>query len=231
MSVTKVQMALKARGFDPGPVDGIMGPKTEAAIVAFKRAVGLRARPFVGPITMRALGLFVNTVDEEPWMNEMAKHVGLHERRDFTRLYAWLRSDGHTLGDPRKLPWCGDAVDTALRLTLPDEPRPLYLGRNLYLARNWLMFGEECGPCFGAVVVFWRGSREGNSGHVGFAVAIDEERGRIKVRGGNQSNMVSDAWLGLDRLLGYRWPTTYKGNARPLPGLSSSGATISENEA
>lgn len=229
-----IQRRLSLLGFDPGPADGIPGPRTEAALVAFKKSVGLRARPYVGPLTLSALfGADAprSLSSDVPWMNEAGRHIGLHEARDFTRLSTWLRSDGKTLGDPRKLPWCGDFVDTALRLTLPDEPRPGALGVNPYLARNWLLLGEESPARFGAIVVFWRGSRNGHSGHVGFAVAWDSARRRIKVRGGNQSNSVSDAWLGADRLLGYRVPVTFEGDLPPLPGLSSAGAQVSVNEA
>jgi uncharacterized protein (TIGR02594 family) len=232
-----VQTRLRQLGFDPGPIDGIPGPRTEAAIVAFKRSRGLRARPYVGPVTLKALFGFpamakAATFDAGvPWMNEAAKHLGLHEARDFARLAAWLRSDGKTLGDPRKLPWCGDFVDTALRLTLPGEPRPGALGVNPYLARNWLLLGDATPLAFGAIIVFWRGRRDGISGHVGFAVAFDAKRGRILVRGGNQSNSASDAWLDADRMLGARKPATFDRDLPPLPGLSSAGAQLSTNEA
>ncbi len=226
-----IQQRLSDLGYYAGGIDGIQGPKTDAAIIAFKRQHGLRPRPYIGPITLAALQLPADTNFDIPWMNEAAKHIGLHERNNFSKLYAWLRSDGKTLGDPRQLPWCGDFVDTCLRLTLPDEPRPHALGENPYLARNWMYLGEDCGPRFGAVVVFWRGSPRGHSGHVGFAVAWDGARRRIKVRGGNQSNRVSDAWLDSRRLLGYRKPSTFAGDLPILPGLSSAGARVSRNEA
>lgn len=227
-----VQRRLNELGFDAGPVDGIPGARTSAALIAYKESVGLRARAYVGPITMSYLGLtmMAKTKFKVPWMNEMAKYLGKHERTHFSTISKWLRSDGKALGDPRKLPWCGDAVDTALNLTLPNEPRSARLKENPYLARNWMEFGKASGPRFGAVVVFWRGRRNGMSGHVGFAVAFDESRNRIKVRGGNQSNTVSDAWLDADRLLGYRAPTTY-GKLPLLPGMSSAGAAVSRNEA
>jgi len=226
-----LQLALREKGFDPGPIDGIHGPATDRAIIAFKRSVGLRARPYVGPLTLKMLGLPPDLSHSVPWMNEAAKHIGLHESRDYKRLFSWLKSDRKALGDPRKLPWCGDFVDTALNLTLPNEPRPGALGENPYLARNWMMLGQESGPRFGAVVVFWRGRRNGISGHVGFAVAWDGARRRIKVRGGNQSNSVSDAWLSSDRLLGYRKPITFERDLPLLPGLSSAGANVPTNEA
>lgn len=54
--VMNVQKALKAKGFNPGPIDGIIGPKTRAALHKFQRANGLA----VGGLTketLRALGL------------------------------------------------------------------------------------------------------------------------------------------------------------------------------
>ena len=39
--VRRVQERLAAAGFDPGPVDGAMGPRTRAALRAFQEARGL----------------------------------------------------------------------------------------------------------------------------------------------------------------------------------------------
>lgn len=55
MSVRQIQQALKAAGFDPGPIDGIKGPKTLAAIRAFQKARGLVVDGIVGPKTTAAL--------------------------------------------------------------------------------------------------------------------------------------------------------------------------------
>lgn len=40
-AVAELQELLRANGFDPGPVDGIFGPRTEAAVVAAQRHYGL----------------------------------------------------------------------------------------------------------------------------------------------------------------------------------------------
>ncbi len=40
-SMRKAQEALKSRGFDPGPIDGVLGPRTKAAIRAFQRSLGV----------------------------------------------------------------------------------------------------------------------------------------------------------------------------------------------
>lgn len=37
--------------WDPGPIDGLGGPRTKAAVVAFQRANGLEPDAIVGPLT------------------------------------------------------------------------------------------------------------------------------------------------------------------------------------
>ena len=199
------QWALKEAGFDPGPIDGMEGPKTRAAAYAFSKPVGV----------------------ELPWIMEAEKVIGLHEVVESEELRAWLRKDGSTLGDPAKLPWCGDFVETAIKLALPKEKVPA----NPYLARNWADWGEDATRRYGAVIVFWRGRRAGTQGHVGFATAVDEARGLVEVLGGNQGNEVSRAWLGMDRILAWRAPKGWA-SKMPIIGARSSGsAAISTNEA
>jgi len=54
--VAALQVALKAHGFDPGPVDGVRGQLTANAVVRFQRANGIPATGLVGRETRRALG-------------------------------------------------------------------------------------------------------------------------------------------------------------------------------
>ncbi len=54
-TVRGIQARLAALGFDPGPIDGIDGPKTDAAIRAFQAARGLAVDGIVGPQTRAAL--------------------------------------------------------------------------------------------------------------------------------------------------------------------------------
>ena len=56
-TVKKIQEALQARRFDPGLMDGIFGPHTQAAVIAFQLESGLVGDGEVGPITEAALGL------------------------------------------------------------------------------------------------------------------------------------------------------------------------------
>jgi len=51
----EIQTRLKAIGFDPGPIDGLPGPKTSKAILRFQQSRGLVADGIVGPITLAVL--------------------------------------------------------------------------------------------------------------------------------------------------------------------------------
>lgn len=53
--ISELQQALTSAGYDPGPVDGTFGARTEAAVVAFQQANGLSADGVVGPETASAL--------------------------------------------------------------------------------------------------------------------------------------------------------------------------------
>lgn len=165
------------------------------------------------------------TATQIPWVKEMEAVLGLHEVKDRQRLSAWLRSDGKTLGDPAKLPWCGDAMDSALALALPGEPRPGDLGKNPYWALNWSWLGKECRPCFGAIAAFKRPT----GGHVG--ILVGQTTSHFLVLGGNQGDSVSRVLIDKARCKAIRWPATYANPNTPLPLVNSSGMPISDNEA
>lgn len=54
-SVTQLQNMLLYAGFDPGPIDGIFGPRTQRATMNFQRSAGLVVDGIVGPLTWNAL--------------------------------------------------------------------------------------------------------------------------------------------------------------------------------
>lgn len=231
VSVLQMQIALKAAGFDPGALDGIMGPKTEKALVAFRQSKNMNTRTYIGPTLLAELlnenALTFTKQLETPWVNELGRYMSVHEKRDNKKLKDWLRSDGATVGDPMKFPWCADAVQTAIRLTLKDEPFTGKVKQNPYYATNWLDFGEKTEICYGAIAVF---GRKGG-GHVAFVIGYDPKLKKLRVRGGNQSDSICDCWIAEDRLLGYRWPSTYTGPKSAVPVMNSKGAVISKNEA
>ncbi len=223
----RLQALLKDKGFDPGPIDGIKGPRTSAAIIAFKRSIGFRARDYVGPLTWAALTSSKPpetpmTTAPVPWLAEGYKRMGLHEVRDNKLLRRWLGSDGHALGDPAQFPWCGDFVETCIRLALPNEPFIGRLGKNPYWALNWREFGQQCSPAVGAIVSIERNG----GGHVAFAVGQDANR--FYCLGGNQSNRVSVVPIDKSRFVpaSWRWPSTW---ALPRPGLPPMTSTEASN--
>jgi len=50
-----IQECLKKLGFDPGPIDGVMGKQTRLAIRGFQGKHGLKVDGIVGPVTLGAL--------------------------------------------------------------------------------------------------------------------------------------------------------------------------------
>lgn len=227
--IRTLQRRLNDLGFGPLVVDGIRGPRTDAAIVAFKSSVGLRARPFVGPITWAALQPPEDAQPRErgsngiPWMSYAAGVKGLHEVRDYPRLRAWFDSSVAWI-DPREIPWCGAFVATAMRQWDPHIALP----KNPLGARNWGKFGEGVNPQFGAILTFWRGSKSGWKGHVGFYWG--EDQAAFHVLGGNQSNAVTVTRISKSRFLEARWPIgAPRLDKRVL--LTSAGQPLSTNEA
>lgn len=56
-TIKVVQEALRDQGYEPGPIDGVAGPKTEAALRAFQSAKGLEQTGRIDFATMAKLGI------------------------------------------------------------------------------------------------------------------------------------------------------------------------------
>ena len=234
MNTREIQSRLKALSYDPGPIDGVRGRRTIAAIKAFQRDRGLVVDGIVGPNTRRALTGGKKSPSSRPegppWLELAGSLLGTAEivgRANNPEIMRW--ADELDLTYPNdETPWCGLFVGHCIAATLPDEVLP----NNVLLARAWQQFGRPTKPRLGAVLVFWRGSRTSWSGHVGFYVG--ETNTHYVVRGGNQSNKVSDMRLAKGRLLEARWPLTSPDTAGAPPvdlDVDPDDAPISENEA
>jgi len=70
--IKKVQFALKQAGFDPGPVDGEIGPRTDQALRSFQRANGLEPDGIVGVKTWAALSDVLTSVTEQGRIGTLA---------------------------------------------------------------------------------------------------------------------------------------------------------------
>lgn len=237
LEIARLQQALAHKGFDPGHIDGIWGRRTELAVRRFQAARGLTVDGIVGPNTRLALFGSVQPVRPAsdpalPWLQEARRLIGLKETpgpADNPTILDWAENLDIAYGDD-DIPWCGLFVAHSIGSTLSAEPLPT----NPLGARNWARWGAPCEPQLGAVLVFWRGERNGWKGHVGFYVGEEPKEGATKVYhvlGGNQSNKVCVARLGADRFLAARWPAT-----APIPTAArlryaKNSSILSDNEA
>lgn len=225
MNVKEIQTKLNVLGYKSGTPDGIIGRMTIAAITEFQKDNNLKIKwpGTIGPLTLAALGLATAIEIAPPWLILAKQKLGLHEKSDNAELRAFLKSDKATLGDPSKLPWCGDFIETIIALTLPKEVLP----SNPYWALNWAKFGRAVDvdkPVRGAVASV---SRDGG-GHVFIVDGHDEKYWHAV--GGNQSNSISKVKIAKDRKATLRWPISYPMNQSVLEFSKFSGI-ITTNEA
>ncbi|MDI7924614.1 NlpC/P60 family protein [Ferirhizobium litorale] len=229
-TILDIQRRLAELGFSPGPLDGVMGAKTEAAIIAFKRSVGLEPRAYLGPITLEKLfgrqaGQGASGTGEPRWLTLARRYSGLKEIKgknhapeilDMWRVLGLPYRDDETA-------WCAAFVGFCLENAGITSTRSAS-------ARSYEKWGVRISePKVGAVVTFWRGNPNGWSGHVGFIVGRDQA-GNLMVLGGNQSDQVNIRPFDCGRVTGFFWP---KGEALPdgsMPSLASDGK-LSTNEA
>ncbi len=166
---------------------------------------------------------------EYAWMAWAKRQVGLKEvvgQKHSPVIIGWLKTLKSWVRDDETA-WCGTFVAAAGNSAISGfqyTPPANFLG-----ARNWLKFGYPTNPQYGAVLVFWRGSKAGWQGHVGFYVAEDDTH--YHVLGGNQSNSVSVTRIAKNRLLGARWPGNVPQPQPPRPVYTKSKRPVSVNEA
>ncbi len=217
ISILHQQSLLLGAGFDPGAIDGIWGPNTQSAYTRWKQA---QARKQASPAY--SYGMVPR------WLSEAREHIGLSEykgRRHNPRILRWWKKIRASFTDD-ETPWCAAFVGGVL------EDNGIRSSRSA-AARSYERWGVPLNhPVPGCIAVFWRGSRNGWSGHVGF-VAGKDQSGNLMILGGNQGDKVSIRPFSRNRLLSYRWP---KGFSMPDQtaerlALVRSDGKLSTNEA
>lgn len=168
-------------------------------------------------------------LDEPVWLKEARKHIGMQEikgPKHNATILRWLKDLKLPFNDDETA-WCGTFVGGVLN----DAGKKQFIVKNPAGSRNWLNCGTKLDkPALGCIVVFWRGSKSGWEGHVGFCVGVDQ-KGNLMILGGNQSDAVNIKPFSVNRVLGYRWP-----GPGPLPErynlpVYKSNGQVSTNEA
>ncbi|MFY9223123.1 MAG: TIGR02594 family protein [Blastocatellia bacterium] len=217
-AVAEMQQQLKQLGFNPGPADGVFGPRTEAAVKSFQQSRGITSDGVFGPQSRAAMsqpavnngsrpamgnggvdGVRNNasTNGSPSWLNIARGEIGTKEiagSRDNQRIIEYHSTTGK-FGDD-EVPWCASFVNWTLK-------EAGIKGTGSAMARSFLNWGKPTEPKPGAVVVFSRGNNP-SQGHVGFYLGT--EGNMVKVLGGNQSDQVKVSYYPKSSVLGYRWP-------------------------
>lgn len=206
--VEKLQEALLRHKCDPGAVDGIFGPKTEAAVMAFENSVGFDPDGVAGEQTIDKLGLeptpMPGTVPKETsgpmgpfnWLDGEVGTVEVAGRRHNERiLYYHSFTTLHATDD--ETPWCSAVMCAALENTGHRSTKSA-------AAASYKNYGSQVDiDNFkkGDILVF---KRTGGH-HVCFAAKDGgKKHGSVYVLGGNQSNMVKYQFMSTGNLIAAR---------------------------
>jgi uncharacterized protein (TIGR02594 family) len=158
-------------------------------------------------------------------VNEMilaaaGEHLGLKEwpgSKHNPQVVKMFEDSGHAWVKDDETPWCAAFVGSVLASVGIQ-------GTGQLNARSYLNWGEPVrDPRPGDVVIFWRGTKGGWQGHVGFFVRWHGED--IVVRGGNQGNAVSDAVYSGSRLLGFRRAKSQRSSLISSTTLQAAGVS------
>lgn len=129
--VKALQDKLRAAGFDPGPSDGIYGPRTASAVRAFQRSRGLTVDGVAGPDTMAALD------GGEPETEAEAARRGEDNTDDPTTHFIGLP------GNATELWKVGDEIYAVFYIPDTDPPVPLLMAvPNTEVAKTYFKDGK-----------------------------------------------------------------------------------------
>lgn len=134
---------------------------------------------------------------------ELAKHIaeipGPKDNPDIVKYNSAV--DGGHAGDDEA--WCSKFVNWCVQEAIKSGYKCQKNTRDA-MARSWLNWGsKEVLPQEGDIVVYWRGARGAQTGHVGFFVGYAKD-GNILTLGGNQNDSVCIKEEDKSHLLGFR---------------------------
>jgi hypothetical protein len=181
--VLNIQEKLTALGYAPGPLDGIYGVTTAAAVRAFQRDHALDVDGVVGPLSRKALQAARKPAREQPLVRkpstlgqkalaEALNHVGKKERpsgSNRTEFGRWFGVDA--------VPWCNTFVSYCFAIGAKYVICPGFGGAGVYrngctyvpTTEAWLratgMWRGRTTPMAGDIAIFnWDG---GVPDHIG----------------------------------------------------------------
>ena len=115
-TIRNIQRHLSALGYDPGPADGIMGPRTARAIQAFQRDLGIEP----DGIASTTLEAFLVALVEEINQEESTPPQLVEARLISTGSGFFVSPQGHVLTNHHVIEDCG-----TIRVSLPQGATPV----------------------------------------------------------------------------------------------------------
>lgn len=155
MSVLEIQQALAAAGFDPGPQDGKLGPRTKAAIRAYQQANGLAVDGIAGPNTqakLRGGGSTASAAPEAAAQDAYPQFGWLYADAELgpvlRRAAAEGWSDTRLEGEVQKTAWWkthSEAARSYLQLAATDPAETAVRLNNFDKANEFMRFAASYG--------------------------------------------------------------------------------------
>lgn len=163
-------------------------------------------------------------LDSDPvWLKNAFDDLGIKElsgSKHNKRVLEMFQTAGHPEVKNDETAWCSAAMNTWF-------VEGGLKGTGSLMARSWRTWGKELplnkkAPR-GAVVVFWRGSKNAPTGHV--ALVLEDDGTYITHIGGNQSDSVNVSRTLKSKALAFRWPNT-AGNSKTIQAIGGSSAAL-----